>query len=86
MTMEELSILIGYSLPRNKRTSLATEALASLWQEHTGRVGSEYAQQTIGNKGRSWHWVAKKERQDLYLKNILYQSPMCKNMLALPLL
>lgn len=54
---------MGYSLPRDKRSSPATEAPVSLRQERAGRADSEYAQQTVGNKGRIWCRVAKKERQ-----------------------
>lgn len=74
---------MGYSLTRDKRVSPATEALVFLQQECTGRAASEYTQQTTGNKGRIG-WL---KSRDLYLeKNILYQSPMCKNMITLPLL
>lgn len=52
-----------YSLPRDKTASPAPEALGSLWQERAGRADSGSAQQTVGNKGRIWHRVTKKERQ-----------------------
>jgi len=39
------------------------------------------------NKGKIWHWTAKGSSRNLYLeKNILYPSPMRKNMLTLLLL
>lgn len=76
---------MGHSLTRDKRVSLVTEALMSLQQECTGRAASECTQQATESKGRTG-WLKSKSR-DLYLeKNILYQSPMCKNMLTLPLL